>query len=260
MAGRPETSRAAVAACLGGLGAGSDRPAVVRAHLGAGLLQTEAYARATLRGEALTPAEVEDIVASRIERQGILHRERPPLLVAVMHEQVLYQSAYGDRELMREQVKHLVECAGLPSVQVLIVPRGVGMYPGLGGPFIVAELPGGEHVAHVDSQAKAQIVNDASEVATLNRRWERIRSEAFPRSHSLDLIREAAKIMDMTGARWRKSTYSGNNGGSCVEVADNLAGVILVRDTKDREGGTLAFAPAQWQGFVDLAKRIGPVG
>ncbi|SCL16985.1 DUF397 domain-containing protein [Micromonospora inyonensis] len=64
----------------------------------------------------------------------------------------------------------------------------------------------------------------------------------------------------MTGARWRKSTYSGNNGGSCVEVADNLAGVILVRDTKDREGGTLAFAPAQWQGFVDLAKRIGPVG
>ncbi|SCL16984.1 helix-turn-helix domain-containing protein [Micromonospora inyonensis] len=158
-----------------------------------GLLQTEAYARATLRGEALTPAEVEDIVASRIERQGILHRERPPLLVAVMHEQVLYQSAYGDRELMREQVKHLVECAGLPSVQVLIVPRGVGMYPGLGGPFIVAELPGGEHVAHVDSQAKAQIVNDASEVATLNRRWERIRSEAFPRSHSLDLIREAAR-------------------------------------------------------------------
>ena len=61
----------------------------------------------------------------------------------------------------------------------------------------------------------------------------------------------------MTGARWRKSTKSGNNGGSCVEVADNLADVVLVRDTKDRAGGVLAFAPAAWQGFVNLAKQIG---
>ncbi|RLP85182.1 DUF397 domain-containing protein [Micromonospora sp. BL4] len=64
----------------------------------------------------------------------------------------------------------------------------------------------------------------------------------------------------MTGARWRKSTKSGNNGGSCVEVADNLPGVVLVRDTKDRDGGTLTFEPAAWQSFVNLAKGIGTVG
>ncbi|MEU8261049.1 DUF397 domain-containing protein [Micromonospora sp. NPDC048999] len=63
----------------------------------------------------------------------------------------------------------------------------------------------------------------------------------------------------MTGAQWRKSTKSGNNGGSCVEVADNLPGVVLVRDTKDREGGILHFNPSSWQAFVDLAKQIGPV-
>ncbi|MFG1953765.1 DUF397 domain-containing protein [Micromonospora sp. NPDC048830] len=56
--------------------------------------------------------------------------------------------------------------------------------------------------------------------------------------------------MDVTGARWRKSTRSGNNGGNCVEVADNLPGVVLVRDTKDRDGGTLTFAPAAWRAFV----------
>ena len=60
--------------------------------------------------------------------------------------------------------------------------------------------------------------------------------------------------MDMTGARWRKSTRSGDNGGDCVEVADNLPGVVLVRDTKDRDGGTLAFAPGAWRGFVDFAR------
>jgi hypothetical protein len=63
--------------------------------------------------------------------------------------------------------------------------------------------------------------------------------------------------MDVTGAQWRKSTRSTSNGGACVEVADNLPGVVLVRDTKDRDGGTLAFGPADWQAFVNLAKRTG---
>jgi hypothetical protein len=66
--------------------------------------------------------------------------------------------------------------------------------------------------------------------------------------------------MDVTGANWRKSTYSGTNGGSCVEVADNLSGVVLVRDTKDRDGGTLRISPASWRSFIDLAKRFGPTG
>lgn len=66
--------------------------------------------------------------------------------------------------------------------------------------------------------------------------------------------------MDVTTPQWRKSTRSGGNGGSCVEVADNLPGVVLVRDTKDRDGGTLHLSPASWRSFVDLAKRIGPLG
>ncbi|MER5704280.1 DUF397 domain-containing protein [Micromonospora sp. NPDC002296] len=63
----------------------------------------------------------------------------------------------------------------------------------------------------------------------------------------------------MTTPQWRKSTRSGGNGGACVEVADNMPGVVLVRDTKDRDGGTLHLAPRTWQSFVDLAKQIGPV-
>ncbi|MDG4800517.1 DUF397 domain-containing protein [Micromonospora sp. WMMD980] len=56
--------------------------------------------------------------------------------------------------------------------------------------------------------------------------------------------------MDMTGAQWRKSTKSGNNGGDCVEVADNLPGVVGVRDSKDSTGPVLAFAPASWRAFI----------
>ncbi|MEU5791297.1 DUF397 domain-containing protein [Micromonospora purpureochromogenes] len=56
--------------------------------------------------------------------------------------------------------------------------------------------------------------------------------------------------MDLTGARWRKSTRSGTSGGNCVEVADNLPGVVVVRDSKDSTGPTLAFAPTAWHAFV----------
>jgi len=56
--------------------------------------------------------------------------------------------------------------------------------------------------------------------------------------------------MDLIGAKWRKSTRSGPNGGDCVEVAGNLPGVVGVRDSKDPTGPALAFEPAAWRAFV----------
>lgn len=59
----------------------------------------------------------------------------------------------------------------------------------------------------------------------------------------------------LSGAVWRKSTRSGGSGGECVEVADNLAGVVGVRDSKDVAGPVLAFAPVAWSAFVGTVKR-----
>ena len=47
---------------------------------------------------------------------------------------------------------------------------------------------------------------------------------------------------------WRKSSYSGANGGSCVEVAS--AEQVLVRDTTDRDGVTLEFTADAWERFT----------
>ena len=52
---------------------------------------------------------------------------------------------------------------------------------------------------------------------------------------------------------WRKSSYSGANGGQCVETA-TAAGAVLVRDTTDRDGGTLAFTPDAWAEFITAIK------
>jgi hypothetical protein len=55
---------------------------------------------------------------------------------------------------------------------------------------------------------------------------------------------------ELSAAAWRKSSYSNQDGGDCVEVADNLPGVVPVRDSKDLGGPALVFAPGAWAGFV----------
>ncbi|MGC4863926.1 DUF397 domain-containing protein [Micromonospora sp. DT53] len=57
--------------------------------------------------------------------------------------------------------------------------------------------------------------------------------------------------MELTGARWRKSTRSNGSGGACVEVAANLPGLVAVRDSKDPTGPVLVFPPDAWRAFVD---------
>lgn len=59
---------------------------------------------------------------------------------------------------------------------------------------------------------------------------------------------------DMTKPRWRKSSYSGNGGSDCVEVASNLPGVVAVRDSKDRSGPRLAVPDQAWSRFTAAIK------
>jgi hypothetical protein len=55
-------------------------------------------------------------------------------------------------------------------------------------------------------------------------------------------------------AIWRKSSYSGGNGGNCVEVARNLPGIIAVRDSRDTAGPALTFARVDWADFAARVK------
>ncbi|MEO3813501.1 DUF397 domain-containing protein [Sphaerisporangium sp. B11E5] len=60
--------------------------------------------------------------------------------------------------------------------------------------------------------------------------------------------------MDLSTAEWYKSKFSGDNGGHCVEVASNLAGVVAVRDSKRPSARVVVTTPAGWSQFLDDLK------
>ncbi|TDC78961.1 DUF397 domain-containing protein [Streptomyces hainanensis] len=68
------------------------------------------------------------------------------------------------------------------------------------------------------------------------------------------------RSVDLSVATWRKSSYSNQDGGACVEVADDLAAVVPVRDSKDSTGPVLAFAVGGWSSFVAAVRGGGLVG
>lgn len=57
------------------------------------------------------------------------------------------------------------------------------------------------------------------------------------------------RATDLTDARWRKSTRSGNTGGACVQVA-TVRESIAVRDSKDPNGPAFMFDRQAWTDFT----------
>ncbi|GGY83472.1 DUF397 domain-containing protein [Streptomyces nitrosporeus] len=55
---------------------------------------------------------------------------------------------------------------------------------------------------------------------------------------------------DLTFATWRKSSYSNSDGGDCVEVSDDFAGIVPVRDSKCPQGPAVVFGASAWTAFV----------
>ncbi|MEV8598003.1 DUF397 domain-containing protein [Streptomyces sp. NPDC052012] len=60
---------------------------------------------------------------------------------------------------------------------------------------------------------------------------------------------------DLSSAAWRKSTYSGGEGGNCLEVAEGHSTFVPVRDSKTPLGPKLVFRATAWWTFVEDLKR-----
>ncbi|MBZ6195542.1 DUF397 domain-containing protein [Streptomyces olivaceus] len=68
---------------------------------------------------------------------------------------------------------------------------------------------------------------------------------------------------DLSLVCWRKSSHSNGDGGDCVEIADGVAGLVPVRDSKQTWDGTdgtaapvVLFRTRAWQAFVNDCRSV----
>ncbi|MFI1929195.1 DUF397 domain-containing protein [Streptomyces sp. NPDC020330] len=62
------------------------------------------------------------------------------------------------------------------------------------------------------------------------------------------------RSIDLSAATWRKSSYSNQDGGACLEIADDFAAVFPVRDSKNPHSPALTFTATDWSSFVSAVK------
>ena len=154
-----------------------------------GLLQTEAYARASLSASwpPKAPEELERALAARLERQHILGRDKPPMLWFVIDESALYREV-GSPAIMVEQLHRLVEMAGQPFVRLVVLPMARAGRAPMDGQFTVLDLPRGERMAYVEGPASGQVIVDPGDVEKCARAFEMLLAQALPVEDSVALI------------------------------------------------------------------------
>ncbi len=160
-----------------------------------GLLQTADYARAVFRGTPppRSEAEIDRIVQMRLFRQRRLTEDPPLDLVAIVDETVL-RRPIGGVELMRDQLRHLVNQAALPSVCFQVLPVSIGVHQGLNGSFTVLGFaePDEPEIAYTENAVSATHVQKEAEVRGYKLVFDRLRSEALSPRDSIALIERLA--------------------------------------------------------------------
>jgi transcriptional regulator with XRE-family HTH domain len=132
-----------------------------------GLLQTDDYIRAVVRGAHLDESteEVGRRVRLRMARQTLLTREHPPRLWAVVDEAALRRPV-GGREVMRGQVERLIDATKLPNVTLQVLSFDSGAHPAMVGAFSVLRFPEQElpDVVYLEHLTSALYLNKPDEV------------------------------------------------------------------------------------------------
>ncbi|HEX3648932.1 MAG TPA: DUF5753 domain-containing protein, partial [Pseudonocardiaceae bacterium] len=156
-----------------------------------GLLQTEDYARAVIRGVVTTATshQVDDWVQARIERQQVLAKDAPLRLWAVIDEACLHRQV-GGAAIMRGQLQALAEATGNPNVTVQVISFGTGAHPGMPGSFVLMSFPDplDMDIIYIESMAGDLFLESDAEISRYTNMFDTLRAVALSPDHSRELI------------------------------------------------------------------------
>ncbi len=160
-----------------------------------GLLQTEDYARAVVRGvlPMASDQEVEDRVQARMERQQVLSKETPLTLWAIVDEAAL-RRAVGGTKVMHRQLVHLADTVKTPNITFQVIPFDAGAHPGMPGSFVLMDFsdPMDTDLIYIDSMAGDLFLESEIDVRRYSAIFDNLRAVALSPDASATFLAELA--------------------------------------------------------------------
>ncbi|NUK05649.1 helix-turn-helix domain-containing protein [Streptomyces lunaelactis] len=162
-----------------------------------GLLQTRQYAEALIAG-ALPESGITDIekrVSVRLRRQERIKDADHPLRLWVVVDEAALRRLVGDKQLMREQLEHLVELSQEPHVTVQVLPFEMGAHPGINGQYAILEFPDASDssVVYIEGVTSDLYLEKANDVQKYSVMYEHLRAQALNVDHTRQFIADIAK-------------------------------------------------------------------
>lgn len=156
-----------------------------QAHVVYGLLQTTAYARALLGVRA--DGDIDAKVAARLDRQRILDRNEPPVMWVVLSEAVLHQEI-GGREVMREQLAHLLTMQKRKWLDIQVLPFEAGAHTGLMGSFNLLRFANDPDIVYTEDFIQGHMTANPEAFKEGSARYDHLQAAALSVEDSAALI------------------------------------------------------------------------
>jgi transcriptional regulator with XRE-family HTH domain len=162
-----------------------------------GLLQTVPYAQAVIRDIGMfdNREEVDKRVVGRVQRQAVLRKLSPPTLLAIVTEAAL-RLMIGGREVMRDQLKYLVEAVERQNVTLRVVPTAIGGHPGLDGSFVRLRFHDRPTVVFLPNRTSSLFLEDPAEINVYDQAVVELMSMAMTEENSVRLVAEMAATLE----------------------------------------------------------------
>ncbi|MDT7839345.1 helix-turn-helix domain-containing protein [Streptomyces justiciae] len=162
-----------------------------------GLLQTRTYAESLISGALpeATPTDIDKRVQVRVRRQERISAADNPLRLWAVLDEATLRREVGNKQVMIEQLEHLIEMSQLPHVTVQLIPFTMGAHPGVSGQYAILEFPDAadSSVVYIEGVTSDLYLEKAQDVQQYSVMYEHLRAQALNADQSRDFISKVAK-------------------------------------------------------------------
>jgi Domain of unknown function (DUF5753) len=160
------------------------------------LLQTKFYTEALMRDAGLIAEEdIEKYAEKRLARSGVLFKQRPVELLAIIDEDALHRCA-GSAAVMHRQLEYLLLAGERSNVSIRVIPQRIGVHAGIGGAFQTIESRDAPTVTYTDNQTSYLFMEEPREIEVYRRATRRLLDVSLDEGESAGLIADVVRELE----------------------------------------------------------------